>query len=128
MEPVFLTVDEILYIHREQISMFGGALGVRDTALLQSAVAQPAAAFGGQYLHRDLPEMAAAYLFHVVQNHPFLDGNKRVGLEAALVFLGLNGFEVEADEDALYELVIAVACGKADKRMVADFLRDNTLP
>ena len=76
MSPDFLTLDEVLEIHRDQIERYGGAAGIRDLGLLQSALAQPSATFGGQYLHADLHEMAAAYLYHLVQNHPFLDGNK----------------------------------------------------
>jgi death-on-curing protein len=97
MEPAFLTLDEILEIHRDQITRYGGTTGIRDLGLLQSAAAMPAAAFEGRYLHGDLFEMAAAYLFHITCNHPFLDGNKRVGTVAAIVFLELNGLELEAD-------------------------------
>jgi death on curing protein len=87
MEPRFLELDEILEIHRDQIERYGGATGIRDLALLRSAVAMPSAGVAGEYLHRDLIEIAGAYLFHLVMNHPFIDGNKRVGTVAALVFL-----------------------------------------
>lgn len=90
MEPTFLTIDEVLAIHQDQIARYGGSAGVRDWGLLQSAIAMPAATFGGQFLHGDLSEMAAACLFHIVQNRPFIDGNKRVGAVAAYVFLALN--------------------------------------
>lgn len=90
-EPEFLTVEDVLQIHDEQLSAYGGATGIRDQALLESAVAMPQAFFGEAYLHKDLPHMAAAYAFHIAQNQPFLDGNKRTGLVAALVFLDLNG-------------------------------------
>ena len=126
MEPFFLTLEEVLNIHRGQIGLFGGSLGVRDMALLQSALAQPGATFAGDYLYHDLYEMAAAYLFHLVQNHPFLDGNKRVGLETALVFLSLNGIEIDAPGDSLYEMVVAVAKGTAQKPTIADYFRNNT--
>ncbi len=86
----------------------------------------PAAGFGGKYLHSDLIEMSAAYLFHIVQNHPFLDGNKRTGTVAAVVFLSLNGIELEADEAQLEKLVFDVAQGKAGKNTIADFLRKNS--
>ena len=85
MSPVFLTVDDVIAIHGDQVFRFGGAIGVRDSGLLASAVAMPAAMFGGQFLHKDLYEMAAAYLFHIVSNHPFFDGNKRTGALAAYV-------------------------------------------
>src|SRR5512144_548986 len=108
MQPVFLTLDEAIEIHRDQIARYGGSDDIRDVGLLQSALAMPAAMFGGKFLHADLYEMAAAYLFHLVQNHPSLDGNKRVGAAATLVFLLLNGVELDVDGDALTELVLAV--------------------
>ena len=76
MPPVLLTLDEVLEIHRDQLARYGGSQGIRDLGLLQSALAQPPATFGGQFLHADLFETAAAYLLHIVQNHPFVDGNK----------------------------------------------------
>ncbi len=90
MPPTFLTLGEVLEIHRDQIGRYGGAAGIRDLGLLQSALSQPRATFGGEFLHGDLAEMAAAYLFHLVCDHPFVDGNKRVGLVSAIVFLRLN--------------------------------------
>jgi len=83
----FLELPDVLMVHADQIQRYGGETGVRDLGLLESAVAQPRAAFGGEYLHQDLFGMAAAYLFHIVCNHPFVDGNKRVGLVAARPFL-----------------------------------------
>jgi death-on-curing protein len=121
-----LNLAEVLEIHRDQIERYGGHAGLRDLGLLQSALAMPAAGFGGRYLHGDLVEMAAAYLFHIVQNHPFIDGNKRTGAVAAIVFLTLNGIELQADEAPLEQLVIEVAKGKAGKSIIADFLRKNS--
>src|SRR5437660_10161305 len=115
MAPTFLSLDEVLEIHCDQLARYGGAEGIRDLGLLQSALAQPAATFGGQFLHADLFEMAAAYLFHVVQNHAFVDGNKRVGTVAALVFLDLNAVDVAAPEDDLEALVVSAAQSQADK-------------
>jgi death on curing protein len=123
--PQFLTIDDVLESHAEQIKAYGGSEGVRDSGLLQSAVAQPEATFGGQFLHADLFEMAAAYLFHIVQNHPFVDGNKRVGLEAALLFLEINGQSIETTEDALVDLVLQTAQGQAIKQQIADFFRTH---
>jgi death-on-curing protein len=128
VEPTFLTLDEIIVIHQDQIARYGGSEGVRDWAMLQSALAMPQAAFGGQYVHSDLCEMAAAYLFHIVQNHPFLDGNKRVGAVAADVFLTLNDLQLTADQDAYADLVFAVARGQTPKSAVAEFFRANTEP
>ena len=86
-EPVFLGLEDVLVIHDEQLAKYGGAPGLRQWDLLQSAVAMPRASAGGEPVHRDLFEMAAAYAFHIAQNQPFADGNKRTGLLAAIVFL-----------------------------------------
>jgi death-on-curing protein len=128
MEPLFLTLDEIIAIHRDQIARYGGSEGVRDWGLLHSALAMPAAGFGGKFLHSDLCEMAAAYLFHIVQNHPFIDGNKRVGSVAAFVFLALNNMRLTAEEEAYADLVLSVARGETPKSMVAEFFRRDTTP
>jgi len=126
--PIFLTLHEVVAIHRDQIARYGGSEGVRDWGLLQSAVAMPAAGFGGQFVHSDPCEMAAAVLFHIVQNHPFIDGNKRVGAAAAYVFLALNNVVLTADEDAYAELVLSVARGETPKSGVSDFFRAHTTP
>ena len=125
MAPDFLSLAEVLEIHQDQIERYGGKSGIRDLALLQSALAMPAAGFGGRYLHGNLFEMAAAYLFHIVRDHPFVDGNKRTGAVAALVFLSLNGMEIEADEDIFEQMVRAVAEGKMDKSAIAEFFREH---
>ena len=124
--PIFLSLGEVLEIHRDQIERYGGDLGIRDLGLLQSALAMPAAGFGGRYLHTDLFEMAAAYLFHITQNHPFVDGNKRTGAVASLVFLLINGIDIEADEEEFEITVLGVAEGKIDKSAVAEFFRKNS--
>jgi death-on-curing protein len=123
VEPAFLTLDEVVAIHRDQIERYGGTLGVRDWGLLKSAIAMPAATFGGQFLHSDLYEMAAAYLFHLVQNHPFIDGNKRVGAVAADVFLAMNDLCLVAEQDDYANLVLSVAQGETSKSAVAEFFR-----
>ena len=125
MNPQFLTLDEVMDIHRNQIERYGGTLGVRDAAFLESALAAPQSGFGDQYLHGDLFEMASAYLFHVVQNHPFLDGNKRVGTAAALTFLELNGVETKIPNQALVAMVLAVAQGETEKSAIAVFFRKH---
>lgn len=122
----FLTTDEVRTIHARSIDTFGGAHGLRDPGLLESAVAMPPASFGGQELHDSLHDKAAAYLFHLVQNHPGVDGNKRIGLAAALAFLQLNGVTVDATDDALVDLVLDVARGSADKARVSAFLLQHT--
>lgn len=121
--PLFLDLDHILRLHCSLIEHYGGTEGIRDVGLLQSALAQPQAGFGGEYLHGDIYEMAAAYMFHIVQNHPFLDGNKRVGSAAAIVFLATNDIQIENDEEGLVNLTLSVATGKAGKAEIADFFR-----
>jgi death-on-curing protein len=124
----FLTLDEVLALHADQIDRYGGRPGVRDLELLRSALATPQATYSGDYLHTNAFEMAAAYLFHVVRNHPFVDGNKRTGLIAALVFLGMNNFELRAESDALFDLVMGVAAGRITKAEVAVFLQERSRP
>lgn len=125
MDIVFLTLEEVIEAHRDQIQRYGGAEGIRDLGLLQSAVAMPQASFGGEFLHKDIFEMAGAYLFHIVQNHPCVDGNKRTGTVAAIVFLTLNNADLEADNDTLEALVLSVARGEANKVAIAEFLRTH---
>ena len=126
MEPIFLSLEEILQIHADQIERYGGSPGIRDLALLESAVVMPQAGFGSRYLHADLFEMAAAYLVHIAQNHPFVDGNKRVGAAAALVFLTLNGITIHVSAADLVKIVLGVAQGKIGKAAAADFFRKGT--
>ena len=119
----FLHLGDVIAIHRDQITRYGGEAGLRDVGLLESAVAQAQATFGGEFLHGDLFEMAAAYLFHIVKNHAFVDGNKRTGAVAAIVFLALTDVELEADEAGLESITLAAACGKANKKQIAEFFR-----
>jgi death-on-curing protein len=125
---LFLTLDEVLALHADQIRRYGGRRGIRDIELLKSALGTPRATFDGALLHSTSSEMAAAYLFHLVRNHPFVDGKKRVGLIAALAFLGLNDVMIEADPDELTELVVGVAAGRTSKAEVAVFLQDRARP
>lgn len=128
MEPLFLSLDEVLEIHEQQIAMYGGSSGVRDSAGLQSAIATPQATFGGEFLHRSIPAMAAAYLFHLCQNHAFVDGNKRVGANAAITFLLMNGWEPTLDEDELVELVLSVASGELGKTALVQTFESRCRP
>jgi death-on-curing protein len=120
--PLFLTLDEVLAIHADQIRRYGGSQGLRDLGLLGSALAMPKASFDGVRLHPSLGEMAAAYLFHVAQNHPFVDGNKRTALAAALVFLWLNDRRLDTGENELTELVMGIASGRTGKADAAVFI------
>lgn len=123
--PRFLSVEDIIEIHANQIQRYGGSRGIRDVELLQSALGMPEAGVGDQYLHVDLFEMAAAYLYHIVQNHPFIDGNKRAGTMAAFIFLKLNGRTLDADESAFETLILQAAQGQVGKDAIADFFRQN---
>ena len=118
-EPEFLDVDDVLALHAMQLEIYGGGSGLRDLGLLESAVAQPQSSFGGALAHEGLYAMAAAYLFLIVGNHPFVDGNKRTGMLAAVVFLDLNGISIAQPSEALYELTMGVADGRIDKASAA---------
>ena len=115
MEPTFLGLADVVRIHVDQVERYGGRAGIRDLGLLESARAMPQASYGGEWLHRDLFEMAAAYTFHLSQNHPFVDGNKRTALASALVFLELNGASIADPQGQLYEAMTDVASGALDK-------------
>ena len=123
MEPVFLTLLDVLEIHAEQIELYGGEIGVRDITLLESALAVPRSGIDQAYFHDDVFAMSAAYLFHIVNNHPFVDGNKRTGLACAYLFLAINGYELECDPDEFAEMVLDVAKGGLDKAGVTEFMR-----
>ena len=123
----FLHLGEVLEIHQDQMQRYGGDPGIRDPKLLLSAVAMPQVTYDREHLHRDVFEMAAAYLFHLVQNHPFVDGNKRTGTVAAIVFLAMNDVEISVDEDELAEFVLGVARGETDKPAITEFLRQHAV-
>jgi len=126
--PYFLTKAHVFAIHRRVIDEFGGNPGVRDHGLLESAVRMPAARFAGVYLHDGIPAMAAAYLFHLCKNHAFMDGNKRVALASAEVFLLLNERQLNATDDELEVLTVAVASGRVSKQEVTEFFSDHVTP
>lgn len=120
----FLTLAEIIDIHADQIERYGGHKGLRDMHLLSSAVAIPYASFSGQFLHLDIYEMAAAYAYHISQNHPFIDGNKRTALASALVFLELNSMSISDSQGKLYNAMIRISEGKFSKTEFAKVLKD----
>jgi death-on-curing protein len=120
---VFLTLDEAIDVHMDLVSRYGGHPGTRDTDLLLSALAMPQASFGGEFLHRDIFEAAAAYAFHICNNHPFVDGNKRTALTCGLVFLELNAIETRDPDGTLYAAMIDVASGRLGKQQLADIFR-----
>ena len=126
LDPKFLSRAEVLQIHQDQVSRYGGDPGIRDLNGLKSALGMPAATYGGDFLHTDIFSMAAAYLFHITGNHPFVDGNKRTGAVAALVFLTLNGYNFIAPEDDFTNMVMALASGQLDKAEATVFIRKWT--
>lgn len=121
----FLDKETILAFHQDQVKTYGGQQGVRDEGLLESALAQPQASFGGKYVHESIYEMAAAYGFHICNNHPFYDGNKRTALVAIYTFLFVNGYRLQADRKSLYAVMIDLANGKVEKKELAKFLEEN---
>lgn len=119
----YLDLDSALELHRRSLASYGGLPGIRDQGGLESALAQAQAGFGGEEFHPTVFDKAAAYLYHLAKNHPFLDGNKRVAAASALVFLAMNGYRLppEANQGPLYDLTIRVATGQADKADIAAF-------
>jgi death-on-curing protein len=118
-----LTVANVLEVHAEAISQFGGSAGIRELALLESAVAAPQASFGGESVYTDVIEVAAAYLFFLCRNHPFVDGNKRAALGACIVFLRLNGIEPQPDDQSWEDLTLDVAASRLDREQTTQRLR-----
>jgi death-on-curing protein len=127
-EPRFLSTDEVLTLHETGIDAHGGSHGIRDVGLLESALAMPRQGFGGEFVHEFPFGMAAAYLFHLCANHPFLDGNKRIALSACIVFLRLNGWNLAAPEDGSVDFVLRVAQGQIQKDEAAAWLLQNSKP
>jgi len=122
-ECFHLTVEIVREIHAAAIAQFGGSDGLRDRALLESAVAAPQATYGGESVYADVPEVAAAYLFYLCRNHPFVDGNKRVALGACLVFLRLNGLAPAPDGPEWEQLTLDVAASRLDRDATTARLR-----
>ena len=126
LEPVFLSIENILVIHARMIIEFGGVPGVADQGLLKSAVSMPAAGFGGGFLHESIPAMAAAYLFHICKNHPFFDGNKRAAVVASEIFLNINGMQLDVDSEELKQLCLGVASGEMSKDQTVMFFEEHS--
>lgn len=124
----YLTLGEVLELHRRIIESSGGADGLHDLGALQSALAQPAATYGGQDLYPSLPEKAAALGFSLIQNHPFVDGNKRVGHAAMETFLVLNGAELDSTVDEAERTILDVAASRLKREAFAEWVRHHTRP
>jgi len=122
----FLTLSEVLLILEDQIRNYGGKYGIRDRNLLSSAIYMPESSFDGKYLHETVPAMAAAYAFHICQNHPFIDGNKRSALASSLVFLDINGYELNCKNETLYNKIMNVAKGEIKKEELIKFYEKHS--
>ena len=122
---IFLSVDAVMKIHRRVVEAFGGDAGLRDRGLLESAIAMPRATFDGTELHASPAQKAAAYHFHLCVNHPFVDGNKRVAVAAAELFLLINGQDLMASDDEIVELTMSVASGRLSKAQVVEFFEKH---
>jgi len=122
----YLRLIEVLELHRRILEQSGGALGIRDMGLLESAIAQPRMTFGSEDLYPSLLEKAAALGFSLIMNHPFVDGNKRTGHAATEIFLVLNGVEINASVDEQERIVLAIASGKQEREALVEWLQQNT--
>ena len=119
----FLTIQELINIHNELILLYGGSLGIRDRGLLESALSQPQATFGSQQLHKDIYEKAAAYFFHIIKNHPFVDGNKRTACTSTIIFLIMNDCDINLNKNQLYNLAVDVANSKLQKKQISNLFK-----
>ncbi len=127
MDIYFLSLQEVIFLHKKIMERYGnGSMLIRDLSLLESAVAQPQATAFGNYLHNDLFEMASAYAFHIIKNHPFIDGNKRTGLLIALTFLMRNGVEITTSSKDLYDFALDIASSKINKEEIASFFNKHS--
>ena len=124
----YLNLAEVHESHRRVVAQSGGSAGVRDAGAVESAVAQPTMTFGGQELYPELIEKAAALGYSLVNNHPFIDGNKRIGHAAMEVFLRLNGLRIQADVDEQEEFVLRLAAGKVSREELIGWLHMHTVP
>lgn len=123
----FIPDEIVLTIHADLLQRYGGQPGLRDRKLLESALAQPKATFGGKYVHKTLFDKAAAYGYHICKNHPFVDGNKRVAFVLMDIFLQKNGWEIVAHEEEGYLIMIALAVGKLTKAQLATWLKGHSV-
>ena len=126
--PDFLNQTTVLKIHTRQIEKFGGTPGIRDEGLLESALAQPEATFAGELLHPTIDKQAAAYLYHLAMNHPFIDGNKRTAFAVMDTFLRLNGYSLNLTNEQAYDLVMQVAQSQMSKSDLAGYLEKAIAP
>jgi death-on-curing protein len=127
-KPAFLTLEDVLTLHRLAMRDEGGDPSVRDMGLLEAGIAMPQQRFGGGYLHRDIPSMAAAYAYHICLNHPFLDGKKRAAVAAMIAFLTDNDRAFDAEVDKAEATILALAAGSLTKQAMTEWVRSNVHP
>jgi death-on-curing protein len=127
-EITFLTLGDVVEIHSDQLARYGGLDGFLDRNVVESALAQPQATMFGQFLHADIAEMAAAYLFHFAASQGFVDGNKRTAAVCAGVFLARNGYRLACTDEELYVVTMAAANNQLQKPRIADWIRDHLAP
>jgi len=121
---IFFDLEEVIRIHDKQILIFGGATGIRDQNLLISAINMPQCGVGGSYLYSDIYQMAAAYMYYIIKNHPFIDGNKRTGVVVGLAFLVANKIEVRLSQEQVFDYALQIATSKLSIEELATLLRD----
>jgi death-on-curing protein len=126
MRIEFIPDEVVLTIHTDLLQRYGGRAGIREKSLLESAVAQPKMTFGGKYVHKTLFDKAVAYGYHICMNHPFVDGNKRVAFILMDIFLQKNGYEIAADEEQVYSIMMALASGKISKTQLSAWLKGQS--
>jgi len=123
---IFLTFEQVLAIHDNQIETYGGSHGIRDLALFESAIMRPQTTFGGKDLYPSIFEKAAVLMHSLIMNHPFVDGNKRTGTVSALIFLEINRFRIAVGQNELVDISLEVALKKTDVKDVATWLEKSS--
>lgn len=126
MNTSYLTLEQILVIHEDQIKRYGGTSGLRQLSLLESSLFRPQSTFDGKDLYESLFDKAAALIYSLIQNHPFLDGNKRTGIVAGFVFLEMNGLIVNTEKEEIVDIVVSIATQKWNVERVSNWLKHNS--
>jgi len=126
-DVIFIKPEHIFRLHKLAIDDFGGAMDIRDADLIDSAISQPMATFGGEFLHASIYEMAAAYYYHISQNQGFSDGNKRTGFLALYTFLKINGYDLTVPSEYVWPVLLKVASGILEKADLAEFLSQHSV-
>lgn len=123
----YTTFEQVLAIHHDQIERYGGSHGIRDIALLQSAIERPKSSFMGEDLYPTIFDKVAALIHSILLNHPFIDGNKRTSMVAGSYFLHLNGFELKVEQHQLVEAALNIESKKWDLEQISKWLKDHSV-